>query len=282
MGKVKQIDLFEKGTETMDGGDYDSFADKFRHKKTTDDCYTPESVYTCMVDYVKSKCDISEKTIMRPFYPGGDYEHANYNENAVVIDNPPFSIFSKIVKFYKDNNVHFFLFAPHLTLFSSLSIRDCTCIIYGNDIIYTNGAKVKTSFVTNMFGHGHIYSDYKLLQRLKDVNDIQEKGVQRYAYPEEVLTVSRITSCLNKGVEVDIPQSMTEHIRTLDSQKKNGRSLFGSGFLLSRSATRYMMSKEDEAKKLAMDKLTSRTTTWELSDREREITERLDYNPKQI
>lgn len=43
------------------------------------------------------------RTIVRPFWPGGDYEDFDYPTGCVVIDNPPFSILSKIVRFYEDH-----------------------------------------------------------------------------------------------------------------------------------------------------------------------------------
>ena len=47
-----------------------------------------------------------------PFYPGGDYEREEYPQGCTVVDNPPFSILSKIVKHYQERGVGFFLFAP--------------------------------------------------------------------------------------------------------------------------------------------------------------------------
>ena len=35
--------------------DYDTFVDKFKPKKTTDDCYTPDNVYQACLDWLKSK-----------------------------------------------------------------------------------------------------------------------------------------------------------------------------------------------------------------------------------
>ena len=71
--------------------DYDSFVAKFADSpKTTDDCFTPQDVYEAVVKYVGTVVDITGKVILRPFYPGGDYENAEYPENGVVIDNPPF------------------------------------------------------------------------------------------------------------------------------------------------------------------------------------------------
>ena len=78
--------------------DYDSFVAKFSvaNAKTTDDCYTPKDVYEAVVEYVSTITDMSGKQILRPFYPGGDYMNAEYPEDGVVIDNPPFSMFTKM------------------------------------------------------------------------------------------------------------------------------------------------------------------------------------------
>lgn len=105
--------------------------------------YASSGVRLCL-QYVADHCDIDGMTVVRPFYPGGDYESLVYPDNCVVIDNPPFSIVSQIVRFYLKRGIKFFLFAPHLTLFSA--DLDCTRIVCGAAIVYENGAKVNTSF----------------------------------------------------------------------------------------------------------------------------------------
>lgn len=66
--------------------DYEAFVEKFKHKKTTDDCYTPTEVYDVVLEYVRAEYGIPEDTsIIRPFFPGGDYEHHNYPEGCVVL-----------------------------------------------------------------------------------------------------------------------------------------------------------------------------------------------------
>ncbi|OZG51970.1 ParB-like nuclease [Pseudoscardovia suis] len=50
--------------------------------------------------------------IVRPFWPGADYGRVEYPGGCVVVDNPPFSILSKIIRFYQAHGVRFFLFAP--------------------------------------------------------------------------------------------------------------------------------------------------------------------------
>lgn len=79
---------------------YEEFVEKFKPKKTTDDCYTPPAVYEAVKDWVVKEYSLEGKEIARPFYPGGDYENYDYSADCVVIDNPPFSILSKIFKWY--------------------------------------------------------------------------------------------------------------------------------------------------------------------------------------
>ena len=96
---------------------YEEFVDKFKPKKTTDDCYTPPEVYDAVLAWVRAEYDIADDVpIVRPFWPGADYERAAYPDGCVVVDNPPFSILAKIIRFYQAHGVRFFLFAPSLTL----------------------------------------------------------------------------------------------------------------------------------------------------------------------
>lgn len=128
--------------------DYDEFIEKFKPRKTTDDCYTPPPVYEAVLDWAREHLDIGDRPVVRPFYPGGDFEHFDYPDNCVVIDNPPFSIFSKICDWYVEHGIPFLLFAPAMS-----SIRqNVTYIGASCSITYENGANVGTAFVTNMMG----------------------------------------------------------------------------------------------------------------------------------
>ena len=104
---------------------YDECVEKFKPKKTTDDCYTPPLVYDAAVlSWAKQHLDIVGCPVVRPFYPGCNYENHLYPEGCVVIDNPPLSIFAKIVNFYVSRDIGFLLFAPAMS-----SIRsNCTYI----------------------------------------------------------------------------------------------------------------------------------------------------------
>lgn len=109
--------------------DYDSFVEKFKPKKTTDDCYTPPEIYDVVADYVTERFGIDRADMVRPFYPGGDFENFDYPERCCVVDNPPFSILQKIKRFYRDNGIKFFIFAPSLTAFSGALTTEFTHII---------------------------------------------------------------------------------------------------------------------------------------------------------
>lgn len=63
-----QLEMFS------DNPEYDAFVEKFKPKKTTDDCYTPPLVYEVVKDWACETYGIDPDTILRPFYPGGDYD----------------------------------------------------------------------------------------------------------------------------------------------------------------------------------------------------------------
>lgn len=145
--QIVQLNIFnEKEVIKPLKRSYDDFVKKFEAKKTTDDCYTPPAVYEAVKNFVNDYIyELSGCKILRPFKPGGDYLSENYDDNTVVIDNPPFSIYSQIVKNYLSMNVKFFLFAPALSLFVVGS--SAQYVLTASNITYDNGAKVRHRFV---------------------------------------------------------------------------------------------------------------------------------------
>lgn len=97
---------------------YEEFVEKFKPKKTTDDCYTPDNIYEVIKEWVVNEYHLKGMNIVRPFYPGGDYQSYDYHINDVVIDNPPFSIQKQIIEFYLDKDIKFFLFCDGKTIYS--------------------------------------------------------------------------------------------------------------------------------------------------------------------
>ena len=239
--------------------------EKFNPKKTTDDCYTPPAVYDYVLQYVADHCDIDGMTVVRPFYPGGDYERLVYPDNCVVIDNPPFSIVSQIVRFYLKRGIKFFLFAPHLTLFSA--DLDCTRIVCGAAIVYENGAKVNTSFLSNMFGEAGVIGDPVLYEGIDAICSAPKAELPKYKYPDCVLTVSDVAYIVKNKGEIKIDKREMVHHSALDIQKKHGKSIYGSGFLISYTAAERVTAERAAVKKEAI--------VWELSEREMRIVEKL-------
>ncbi|WP_044171664.1 hypothetical protein [Flectobacillus major] len=250
--------------------DYDAFIAKFQVKKTTDDCYTPPAVYEIALNYVREKCNIDGLQIIRPFYPGGDFEAVDYPENSVVVDNPPFSIISKIVKYYTEKKVKFFLFAPHITLFTS--DIDVTYIVVGADVTYENGAIVKTSFISNLFSDEKIIGDADLFNKLKNLEKVGKVSLPKYSYPDNVVTVSKITAIVEKGFSIEIGKKHIKHCRVLDFQKSAKKAIFGSGFLVSDQTARQVVAHQAATQKPVAQK---EKVTWELSCRELEIIKTL-------
>ena len=245
----------------QEGNDeYNEFLDKFEIKKTTDDCYTPDKVYEAVRDWVAKEYGVSPAKMVRPFYPGGDYQSEEYPKGCVVVDNPPFSILAEIIKFYADKGVKFFLFAPSLTLFSSSSCA----LACGADIVYENGAKVATSFLTNLENGGvRVRSAPDLRKAVQDASDEarreMHKELPKYSYPDEVITSSIVARWSKYGIDYRLLVKDSVNIDALDAQKEAGKSIFGKGYLLSERAA---------AERAAAQK-------WGLSDREREIVKSL-------
>ena len=215
-------------------GEYRAFTDKFRSRKTTDDCYTPENVYNAVRDWACAQYGIDPATIVRPFWPGGDFESFDYPDGCFVLDNPPFSIISQITRFYKAHGIRFFLFAPGLTTFS---VTGCNYVCAGFSITYANGARISTSFVTSE-GDFLVVSAPDLYQALKEADDANVKAVTKqlpkYIMPDCVINPARVNYFSAHGTRYAVRRESAQFIRAIDAIKEKG--LFGGGFLLSERA----------------------------------------------
>lgn len=261
----------------MGSKEYYDWLQKFKKRSTSDDTFTPPLVYDVVLDYVdKHILSLDSLKIKRPFYPDGDYQaHAqNYDENTVVIDNPPFSILSKIIDFYLANNIKFFLFAPSLTVFSTMRNRDCTAIIAPAKIAYDNGAVVITCFVTNLCGDVRAMTAPKLYNALQALEQ-QKPTLPKYQYSPNVLMVNNLFKLCKTGIEFSVSANESVFISQLDSQKSHKKDLFGGGLLISDNKAKELQTKELQTKEL---QIKNNLINWELSDREWAIVESLGVN----
>lgn len=242
MGQLRQLNLWSewecvdapdipiaKKTKQEIFEDYEAFVAKFRKDapKTTDDCFTPQPVYDAVLDWLCTKVDIAGRCIVRPFYPGGDYVNFEYPENCVVVDNPPFSILADIVRFYLQNKIDYFLFAPGLTIFSSTPAGNCDIIIK-TPIIYANGATVATGFKTNLFPGVKIVLAPSLDREIHLVcNPVKPK---RPELPPPVVNSATLRKFVRGEEDLAIKNNECHHIRALDARKE--KPIYGTGYII--------------------------------------------------
>lgn len=310
LSSLKEMDLSSLKLETLKSGggtdwfssrkrydnedenesdEYKEFKEKFELKKTTDDCYTPDLVYDAVVEYVEKEYDLKKDNFVRPFYPGGDYTKEEYKPRQIVVDNPPFSIMTEILKFYTERKIKFFLFAPTLTLFTGRGLDICY-LPTGVGITYENGASVNTSFITNLEKH-RIKTVPRLYEKLYEANKENLKDVRvqhpRYEFPESVVTAAGLSRLSVHGVELTIDADECFRISELDAMKEAGKAIFGGGYLLSQKASirnreaiqerlRNTEKKERERLQQAIENkgvIVSEggTVVWQLSQREKDL-----------
>ncbi len=262
----------EQFTLFADNAEYDAFVNKFQHRKTTDDCYTPPLVYDAVKDWACVKYGIDPDSIVRPFFPGGDYENYIYPEGCVVLDNPPFSILSRICEFYLDRGIPFFLFAPSTTAFSARSVAmRINHIICNSKIVYDNGVAVTTSFVTSFGGDVVAQTAPDLTRKINRavlmVRCGREctKSLPKYNYPDAVVTAGQLQKYAGYGVQWEIRRKDCTAISRLDAQRDFGKTIFGGGLLLSEAQAQ----KHRDIKRAAAERAADHV--WELSPREIEI-----------
>ena len=263
----------------MKSQSYEEFVEKFKPKKTTDDCYTPAPIYDAVSNWVANEYNLDKSKFCRPFYPGGDYENYDYS-GKIVVDNPPFSILAKILDFYDKNGIKCFLFAPTLTVLSNKKSLDFTAIPCGADLTYENGAVVNTSFVTNLDNKEiQIRTAPRLYEAIKKANEENirqtKKELPKYSYPDNLITAARIYPLAKYGIEFKVLKSQCKHIRALDSQRKVKKAIFGAGFLVSDDVKAELQKAELEKAKLEKAKL-EKANRWELSDYEKQIIQNLN------
>ena len=244
--------------------DYEGFVEKFKPKKTTDDCYTPTLVYDAVAHWVAREYGLKRSRFCRPFYPGWNYKEHDYND-GIVVDNPPFSILSEIIKFYVANDIKFFLFCPTLTCCRYGDL--CTVLPVGVDITYENGAVICTSFVTNLEPHEirvrvapTLYDAVDLANKIN--TSANKRTVPKYVYPLDLVTTAAIYPYARYGIEFIIPRSESVRVSALDSQRASGKSVFGCGWLISER----VKAEREKAEREKAER--EKAERWALSERE--------------
>ena len=266
--------------EELSADDYAAWLDKFKPKKTTDDCYTPPAVYKAVLDWAATEYALQGRRVLRPFVPDGDFTALEYRAGDVVLDNPPFSMLAKIRRWYDSKGIDYLLFAPALTLFNC----DAPCsIVVHESITYENGAVVNTSFITSLDD-----SKIRTAPALKTAIRLAVKGLEdscklpKYIYPASAVTAAQMGKVAS--VQLSIPrEQVSGKLNRLDCQQAKGKTFFGGGYLLSDGAAaevkaagiRAVQIKAAEIK-AAEIKAAEIAVVWELSADERVIIEGLN------
>lgn len=162
-----------------------------RNINTADECYTPPKVYDVVLNYAVERYQLQDKHIVRPFIPGGDYQKYVYDKNDVVIDNPPFSMTTKIVNWYIDHNIPFFLFVNGLYGVSlSRGLHGKATVIVTNSKVSfyhkPDNKFIKLGFVTNIEPKNIVIrGDVALNNKLNGLR--KKKTLHRYKYPANII-----------------------------------------------------------------------------------------------
>lgn len=263
------------------GKTYEEFIAKFQkpakkgHKMTTDDCYTPPAIYEIVLKWAHQHLPIECREVVRPFYPGGDYQNYDYHENCVVIDNPPFSIFKQICNWFNEHGISFLLFAPGMT---SILTR-VTFIGTNTSIVYENGAIVNTSFVTNLMGDTLATSAPDLCRELIEAKRRYhcKKGMKakKLYFPPNVLRATTLGTLSRHGVLYSVSATDGEIFR--DAVRITG-NVWGNSILLSDKAA---AEKYDAVKQADYNKEKGEVAAakmLELTEEAKKIIERLNQN----
>ncbi len=217
---------------------YEEFVEKFKPKLTTDDCYTPDKLWQGVKEYACERFNIREDQIIRPFYPGGDYQAEDYT-GKIVVDNPPFSILSEIVRWYDEHGVKFFLFKNGLTLQKALI--DFHILVTGRSMIAENGADVPCDFVTNITGKRCIEACPELGKVLQEAKPEKKAYTTRH-FPPNVVRASDLGKLAKYGVSFTI-----ENYERVASVGEPKMQIFGGAVLISDKDAREIVEKTEEA-----------------------------------
>ena len=246
------------GKTKADRLDYEGFVEKFKPRRTTDDCMTPPEVYEAVLSWASGRFGIRRENVVRPFWPERDYESLDYPDGCVVLDNPPFSILSRIKRFYEDRGIRYLLFCPSLTAVSGRDATRRTHIVCDANVTYENGAVVRTGFVTNMGGDVVLMSSPELGRMVNEASDRaarhsgKTRALPRYDYPDAVVTAAMACRYAKYGVEYEVRRADCCRIGALDQQRAMGKTIFGGALLLSEraaaeraAATRFELSERE-------------------------------------
>lgn len=253
---------------------YDEFVAKFEKRQSSDDCFTPPLVYEAVVKYCERRFGIDRTKIVRPFCPGGDFENFDYPEDCYVIDNPPFSIMSRILKFFISHKIKYFLFTQSLTAFSCLRFNHTTLLYANETVIYDNKANVKTAFYHNLGDLDILFeTDPAFSRELHIANDIsQEKKPrppQKIVLPDCILNTQKAAA-----ISTRLPITIRYNEGVFCSACGD-YDIYGGGVLLSDAATKSVRAALDQIAAQKQDEADATIVQKQLSPLQKKLQQAL-------
>ena len=161
-----------------------------------------------------------------------------------------------------------FFFAPTLTAFGSeRNFEDICHIVTGAQIVYENGARVNTSFITNCELGIVARTDPALTEQIHSVQIDTKKSIAppKYDYPSNLLTAATMGKLSKKGVDLTIKKGECVRVKRLDAQVADKKTVYGGGLLISdKLAESRVWQEEREIKEV-------KKICYGLSEREKEL-----------
>ena len=150
----------------------------------------------------------------------------------------------------------------------------CTGIAINVSVVYENGARVSTSFTTNLNGDVRFRSAPELYRILDKVNKANikktTKTLPKYEYPNNVITPTRLALFSKYGVDFSVKKNEAYRITRLESQKKYKKTIFGNGFLISDKKAQMQAQMQAQIEKK------NSSIVFEFSKEERDIISKLE------
>ena len=146
-----------------------------------------------------------------------------------------------------------------------------------SEIVYENGARVRTGYITNAIKDVRIWLCPELSEAVAEACAEEDKTKQGFIYPDNIVTAATLGKIVKWGVELKIYKETCEAISSCDSADEQGRQLYGGGYILSEGAA----AARTAAEKLAAARTAGvAPTRLDLSPREKAIVKRLSLKDK--
>lgn len=193
---------------------------KYNSRKVNDEFITPPEVYEIVKNYFIKEFNIDEtKTrIIRPFYPGGDFEKEDYSGDCLVLDNPPFSLESVICDYFEERNIKYILFAPTKSLFTHTGNHGY--VELGLPILYSKKPEINTSFITNLCKDIRTAPSLYYNLREEEAKRLNKKIQPKYIYDKKYKRFYDYTVMNKKGIKYSVDNYKMKYILSNQNEEK--------------------------------------------------------------